>query len=376
MSDRNPLPISWLRTTAASLGRLPALPLLLLVILGYFGVLEAVATHGPLGSVQRVATSYLDRSQAKAIEAFAAARAINAGVSVLKSIEVSPLLARFAPLEVLEPVDDLAKQFSNVMAFSIAAILVQRLLLAVAHTWALGVALPIGCALSVAGMWCARWPELRFRLSSLGRGIIVLAIFGRFVIPIAGWVGDGLTERFLADDLREAVDTMNTASGGLEKFTSQAVWAVDRAAPSPPAPPATIVSPTQPIVTPPPGPDKPQQQTYLGQLSGLFSGAVQGATTMAQDATTAAQAAVTKGQSLLQDIGSWVPDSSTIPTIVNIMHGVPDQIVKAIEIFLVQTMLAPLVVGVLLYSALRSVIQPRPRDLSGYPLLRQSISDA
>ena len=78
MSDRNTLPISWLRTTAASLGRLPALPLLLLVILGYFGVLEAVATHGPLGSVQRVATSYLDRSQAKAIEAFAAARAINA----------------------------------------------------------------------------------------------------------------------------------------------------------------------------------------------------------------------------------------------------------------------------------------------------------
>ena len=204
------------------MAQLPTLCLILVGILGYSGGLEIAASRGPFGHIQDKATSYLDRSQTKAVEAFAVGRSINAAVSVLKSVEITPLLARFAPLEVLEPVDDLAKQFSNVMAASIAAILVQRLILAVSQIWSLSVVLPIGCALSLCAFWCARWPGLGVRLSTLGRAIVVLAIFGRFVIPLAGWFGDGLTERFLAADLNAAVRSLNTASCGLEQITAQA----------------------------------------------------------------------------------------------------------------------------------------------------------
>jgi hypothetical protein len=330
----------------------PALCLIMVAFLGYAGGLEFAAARGPLGHIQNEATSYLDRSQAKAVEAFAVGRSINAAVSVLKSVEISPVIANVAPLEMLEPVDDLAKQFSDVMALSIAAILVQRLLLAVAQTWALGVVLPVGCLLWLFAIWSTRWPGISFRASALGRSIVILALFARLVVPVAGWAGDGLTERFLARDLNEAVRSMNVASGRLEQFTPQAAVTGNQAAPAKEQA-ATASQPTSP-----PTQDSTQPQSYRDWMSGMAKGAMQGAANIAQGAVSTAQSVVTKGQAMASGLAAWIPDSTTIPAIANTLKDVPDQIVTAIEIFLVQTVIAPLVVAAMLYSALRTATRP------------------
>ena len=99
----------------------PAFLLFLLALIGFSGGLETGATWGPFGGTQDDVTGYLNSSERKAVEAFAVARTINAAVSFLKSADLSAVVAQVAPLEVLEPVDDLAKQFSDVMVVSIVS---------------------------------------------------------------------------------------------------------------------------------------------------------------------------------------------------------------------------------------------------------------
>jgi len=269
--------------------------LILAGILGLTGMLEFAASRGPLGPFQDRTIAYLDTAQRKATEAFAAGRAINAAASILKSTEVSPIVVKIAPMEVLEPVDDLAKQFSDIMAVSIGALLLQRLVLAVSQAWALAILLPAGCILLLAGLHSGRWPGVGLRLSALGRLVILVALFARFVIPIAAWVGDELTQRFLAQDLDVAVSTMNASHGNLAS--------------------------TDP-----------------------------------------------KDQSAAEAAPSWwdaIPDRAEIATVTKALQSVPDQIVKAIEIFLVQTILTPLTIGLLFYSALRSLVRPLRPDRFG-----------
>jgi hypothetical protein len=316
---------------------LQAVCLLAFAILGFSGLLEAAATHGPPGRFQDTATAYLDRSEQKAIEAFAAARAINAGISLLKSAEFSPIIARIAPGQLLEPVDDLAKQFSDVMVVSIIAILLQRLLLMISEAWALTIALPVGCILWLLALSSGRRPVVRQRLNGIGRSVVILALFARLVVPVAAWIGDGITQRFLASDLNGAITSMNAARGSLDQFKDQAIKP-DKTAASSPAPPAG---------SPPAGspPARPSWWTWLDNA-----------------VTSTARTATDAGEAVVRSAGSWIPNWGAILGSINAateaLKDLPNQFVTATEIFLVQTILTPLIVAMLLYGALRGLTRP------------------
>jgi hypothetical protein len=293
--------------------RRPAFWFALLALLGYAGGLELAVSHGPAGSVQTSVTAYLDRSEKKAVEAFAIARTINAAVSLLKSADLSAVVAQVAPMQVLEPVDDLAKQFSDVMVISIVAILLQRLLLGVSQAWAFTCVLPTGCVLLVVSLMLPRWPLFGARLAALGRMLILLALFARFSILAAGLAGEALTAGFLNHDLDSAMAVMQRSGGSLDQFTSQ-------------------VATHQPPPATPPG---------TASLFDRLKNAVQATTTDTQSWLNAARA--------------WVPDAQALNAMV---AGLPDQIVKAIAIFLVQTILTPLLAALFLYAVLRQLLRP------------------
>jgi hypothetical protein len=288
--------------------------LLILAFLGFAGVLEPAATTGPLGYVQDSTRQYLDRSEKKAVEAFAVARTINAVVSVLKSADLGVVVAKFAPLEALEPVDDLAKQFSDVMLISIVSILVQKLILSVAQAWALGIVLPVGCLVLAFAIQSRRF-------ASLGRAIIIVALFARFAIPTAALVGERITERFLAQDLDATLVGLQQSSGDL----GQAIGTPD----SPPVARNDAPAPDA-------APDAPTPPSVLDQ--------VRSAVKSTADST---QSLLDRGAARMRGL---LPDIGTIKAVA--LH-LPDQIVRAIEIFLVQTLLVPLSVAFLLYGALR-----------------------
>jgi hypothetical protein len=293
---------------------------LLIAALGLSGVLEFGTTHGPLGSAGRAADAYLAQAETKAVEAFAVARTINAAVSFLKSADLSAVFAQVAPLQVLEPLDDLAKQFSDVMVISIVAIQLQRLFLRVSQAWALGIVLPAGCVLIAASLAAARVPALRLRLSALGRTLVVIALCARFVVVAAAMVGDGLTTEFLAGDLNATMERIDASGGHLDRLTLTAGTPSAGAAPQTQSAPPSLMD------------------------------------RLADDA----RKAVGNGASLVSGVHSWIPDRASINAFV---VDLPGQIVRAISIFLLQTILTPLCVSLLLFALLRSTLQPDTRFL-------------
>ena len=321
--------------------RIRIIGLVVVALLGCTGWLERAASSGPLGSVQDGVVAYLSSSETKAVEAFAVARAINATVSVLKSTDLSAVVAQVAPLEVLEPVDDLAKQFSDVMVVSIVAILVQRLILLVSQAWALSVLLPIGCLLLILSLESRYWPGLRPRLATLGRSVILLALFARFVVLAAGWAGESVTHRFLAGDLDATMNAMQAVGGNLTQISAQV------------APPANDATTQGAPPAAPPDSNAAASPWVFGQLRAAL-----------HSTAAATQAMIDKGRRLIGTVGGWVPDRAAIEAVV---AALPGQMVKAIEIFLVQTILTPLAVAFILYGLARGAMRPVPLAVLASP---------
>lgn len=73
--------------------------------------------------------SYINESIVDAGIIYAAARGINAAVSVIQSAEVAVVFASISPGEALDPINDFIERFSNVMTFSIASLALQKVLL-------------------------------------------------------------------------------------------------------------------------------------------------------------------------------------------------------------------------------------------------------
>jgi hypothetical protein len=308
--------------------------LVVLACLGFAGVLEKLATWGPFGNMQGNVVAYLDTSEKKAVEAFAVARAINASVSLLKSADLSAVVAQVAPMEVLEPVDDLAKQFSDVMVVSIVSILVQRLILAVSQAWALNWVFPAGCLLLALSLGSYRFRTASQHMATIARTVIMLALFGRFAVVAASLVGANITDHFLSNDLNASMTVMHASGGNLDQASAKV------------APVARLQSAG---ATAPAGATNGAPATALEQIKQAVKSTA--------DST---QAVFNKGAALVNAATMWVPDKATIDALV---VGLPDHIVKAIEIFLVQTLLMPLAVTFLLYSLLHGLIRPVPLSI-------------
>lgn len=161
---------------------------------------------------------------------------------------------------------------------------------------------------------------MRLRLLALGRSTLMLALFARFVVLAAGWVGDDLTTRFLAADLNRSLGTVYASGGRLDRITAQ-------------------VAPPQPPAAAPADPAPPQ--TMLERFR--------------RDVARTMQSAGSETAAVVNAARSWVPDRASIDAI---LVGLPDQIVRAIEIFLVQTVLAPLCVAGAFYGVLRGAMRP------------------
>ncbi|MGQ9366823.1 hypothetical protein [Azospirillum sp. ST 5-10] len=150
-------------------------------------VLALLAGMALLVAVETVAAEradgYLGTLQERALATFAAARGLNAALSVLASTDVSIVVAQIGPGQVLDPLDDVVEQFSAVMLGAVAAIAVERLALQIVGD------LP---ALLLLGVPLAGVLALRLGRGTLGTpagrallAVLVLATAAKVVVPLA-----------------------------------------------------------------------------------------------------------------------------------------------------------------------------------------------
>lgn len=111
-------PINWQSTGA----KIAATLMMMLLVALSFG-----------GTADKVGQEYTETGFKRALITFASARAINGLISVAQGTEVAVqpggLGAVFAPGEILDPINDLVEQFSQVMLFSAAVLGTQKLLI-------------------------------------------------------------------------------------------------------------------------------------------------------------------------------------------------------------------------------------------------------
>jgi hypothetical protein len=133
----------------------------------------------------------------RAFATFAAARGLNAVISVLKSGTVNFQLvggASFQPGAVLDPVDDLVEQFSALMLAATLSFATQRLLIEVSGAWQVSVLLTV-LFLAWGVFHLKNWAAPRW-LPKLALALLCL----RFAVPIAALGSEAIYRLLLANE--------------------------------------------------------------------------------------------------------------------------------------------------------------------------------
>ncbi|NMQ26747.1 hypothetical protein E4Q23_02630 [Candidatus Accumulibacter phosphatis] len=162
-----------------------------------------------LAPLDSAATQQADAGLQRALLSFATARALNAAISVAQGTEIAVqpggMGVVLSPGQVLDPVNDLVEQFSNVMLAASVAFGVQKMLISMAGYWLISLLLS-GTAVC--------WAWFHFRQEALpgwlARTLVVLLML-RFAVPAVTIGSDLLFEKFLVADYDASQQVMSVA---------------------------------------------------------------------------------------------------------------------------------------------------------------------
>lgn len=165
----------------------------------------------------------VDSILAKALVTFATARALNAVISVLQSGQVGAQVGvgmSIKPGEMLDPINDLVEQFSNVMLAVTVALGVHKVLLAIGAYWMVPLALSVFAALLI--IISARSSPPRWLVQAVGMLLLV-----RFAVPVATVGADALFARFLAPGYADSQQVLEAIEGRTDDAIGTAGIATD-----------------------------------------------------------------------------------------------------------------------------------------------------
>lgn len=157
------------------------------------------------------ASERVDAGLKRALASFATARALNAVISVAQGTELSaqPLGVgvNVAPGQVLDPVNDMVEQFSNLMLAASVSFGVQKMLIGIGGYWLVSLLLTVAVAVRTWLHFGGRPPPHWFT------SVLVVLLLVRFAVPLTTLGSDWLFQKFLADDYRTSQHVIETASG-------------------------------------------------------------------------------------------------------------------------------------------------------------------
>ena len=176
-----------------------------------------------LAPLDAAANMQVDAGLKRALISFTTARVLNAIISVAQGTEVAVQPAGvgviFTPGQLLDPVNDLVEQFSNLMLAASVAFGIQKLLISIGAYW------PISLTLSITALaWAVFYLRQKSFPAVLSRILVVLLMI-RFAIPVVTIGTEILFQKFMANDYRSSQQGIDTASGNLSKLAPPAATA-------------------------------------------------------------------------------------------------------------------------------------------------------
>lgn len=164
------------------------------------------------------ATQLADDGLRRALVSFATARTLNAVLSVAQGTEVAVQPAgvgmTFTPGQVLDPLNDLVEQFSNLMLIASVSFGIQKVLIAIGGYWLVPLLLTI-----TAVIWAVLYLRQQPGSAWLTRLLMILLLV-RFAIPVVTIGTDTLFQKFMAGDYQSSQMAITNASGDLGELST------------------------------------------------------------------------------------------------------------------------------------------------------------
>ena len=178
-----------------------------------------------LAPLDAPATAQVEAGLKRALVSFATARALHGVLSVVQGTQFSaqPLGVgvTLTPGQLLAPVNDLVKHFSDLMLAASVAFGVQKAVIAIGSYWLISAALT---AVALAWGWVYfRQQRVRPWLSK----VLVVLLMARFAIPVVVIGTDAIWQKFLAADYVATQTAIDSASGQAQKLGPPVVAATE-----------------------------------------------------------------------------------------------------------------------------------------------------
>ena len=188
-----------------------------LVLVAAVVIAVVFAWRAPLDAA---ANQQVDAGFKRALLSFASARALNAIISVVQGTEVAVEPAGigvvFTPGQVLDPVNDLVEQFSDLMLLASVSFGVQKVLISIGAYW------PVSLLLSLAAMgWAFGYLRMQPVPGWLARGLAVLLMV-RFAVPVVAIGSESLFQKFMVADYSASQQAIDTTSERLARLNPPA----------------------------------------------------------------------------------------------------------------------------------------------------------
>jgi len=183
------------------------------IILASFAAIVILGSW--LAPLDAPAIKQVDAGLKRALVSFAAARALNALISVAQGTEISaqPLGVgvTLTPGQALDPLNDVVEQFSTLMLAASVAFGVQKILISIGSYWLISLALT-----ATALGWT--WLYFRHRQAPawLSRTLVVLLML-RFAVPVVTIGTDLLSQKFLSAEYEASQLMIDTSSSQAAK---------------------------------------------------------------------------------------------------------------------------------------------------------------
>lgn len=188
-----------------------------LLLMVMVAVLVACAWLAPLDSA---ANRQIDAGLKRALLSFAAARTLNAIISVAQgtAISVQPLGVgvNLSVGQVLEPVNHVIEQFSSLMLAASVAFGIQKVLVSVGSHWLVSLLLS-----ATAAVWAVLLYRHRHSRPWLAQALVVLLMV-RFAIPVTTLASDAVFRQFLAGDYEASQQVLDRTALRLDKADAPA----------------------------------------------------------------------------------------------------------------------------------------------------------
>lgn len=165
-----------------------------------------------------IADADVDKGFNRALASFAIAKGLNMVISVLQSTQFSAQPLGFgiamSPGELLDPINDLVEQFSNVMLLATVAFGIQKVLIAIG-----GHAL-VKTLLSALGI-AAAWFLYKDRpVPHWLKNALILTVLVRLAVPVATVMSNGAYQIFLEPQYQTSTEALKDSSLQLEAIKS------------------------------------------------------------------------------------------------------------------------------------------------------------